>query len=63
MDKMAMNRQIKYALSVHYTNDGRRFSKSDRKHLLLKARKRGIRNFIKRDTKQEIKDALESGDE
>ena len=63
MDKMAMRRQIRYALTVHYTNDGRRFSKSDRKHLLTKAKKRGIRNFIKRDAEKEIKDALEGGDE
>ena len=60
---MAMRRQIKYALSVHYINDGGRFSKSDRKYLLTKAKKTWYQKFIKRDARKEINDALEGGDE
>lgn len=62
MKKMAMKRKIKFALTEHWTNDGRRFSKSDRQHLLKKAKKRGVRNFIKRDAIKEINEYFKSSD-
>lgn len=37
-----MKRKIKYALTEHWANEGRRFSKTDRQHLLTKCRKRGM---------------------
>ena len=57
-----MKRKIKFALTEHWTNDGSRFSKSDRQHLLKKARKRCIRNFIKRDAIKEINEYFKSSD-
>jgi hypothetical protein len=56
-----MKRRVKYALTEHWLTDGRRFSKTDRQHLLTKAKKRGIRNFIKREATEEINEALENG--
>ena len=61
MERMAMKRRVKYALTEHWLTDGRRFSKTDRQHLLTKAKKRGIRNFIKREATEEINEALENG--
>lgn len=58
---MAMKRRVKYALTEHWLADGRRFSKTDRQHLLKKAKKRGIRNFIKREATEEINEVLENG--
>ena len=49
-----MRRRIKYALTVHWLTDGRRFSKTDRQHLLTKTRKRGMRRFIQREAMEEI---------
>jgi len=49
-----MKIRIKYALTEHWTNDGRRFSKTDRQHLLKKCRKRSMRRFIQRDADKEI---------
>ena len=63
MERMAMKRRVKYALTEHWLTDGRRFSKTDRQHLLTKAKKRGMRNFIKRDTKRQIDEMLKSSDE
>ena len=57
-----MKRKIKYALTEHWTNDGRRFSKTDRQHLLTKCRKRGMRRFIQREAKEEINEALIEND-
>lgn len=57
-----MKRKIKYALTEHWTNDGRRFSKTDRQHLLTKCRKRGMRRFIQRETEEEINEALIEND-
>jgi hypothetical protein len=53
-----MKRRIKYALTVHWLTDGRRFSKTDRQHLLTKCKKRSMRRFIQRDAKQEISEEL-----
>lgn len=61
MERMAMKRRVKYALTEHWLTDGRRFSKTDRQHLLTKAKKRGIRNFIKREATEEINEVLENG--
>ena len=61
MERMAMKRRIKYALTVHWLTDGRRFSKTDRQHLLTKTKKRGMRNFIKREATEEINEVLENG--
>ena len=58
-----MKRKIKYALTEHWTNDGRRFSKTDRQHLLTKCRKRGMRRFIQREAEEEINEALIENDE
>lgn len=57
-----MKREIKYALTEHWTNDGRRFSKTDRQHLLTKCRKRGMRRFIQREAEEEINEALIEND-
>ena len=57
-----MKRKIKYALTVHWINDGRRFSKTDRQHLLTKCRKRGMRRFIQREAEEEINEALIEND-
>lgn len=57
-----MKRKIKYALAEHWTNDGRRFSKTDRQHLLTKCRKRGMRRFIQREAEEEINEALIEND-
>lgn len=57
-----MKRKIKYALTEHWINDGRRFSKTDRQHLLTKCRKRGIRRFIQREAEEEINEALIEND-
>ena len=57
-----MKRKIKYALTEHWINDGRRFSKTDRQHLLTKCRKRGMRRFIQRETEEEINEALIEND-
>jgi len=56
-----MKRWIKYALG--YSFPGERDDKSDRKHLEKKTKKRGMRNYIKRDANREIKEALESDSE
>lgn len=57
-----MKRKIKYALTEHWTNDGRRFSKTDRQHLLTKCRKRGMRRFLQREAEEEINEALIEND-
>lgn len=57
-----MKRKIKYALTEHWTNDERRFSKTDRQHLLTKCRKRGMRRFIQREAEEEINEALIEND-
>lgn len=57
-----MKRRIKNALTEHWTNDGRRFSKSDRQHLLTKCEKRSMRRFIQRDAEKEINEALIEND-
>ena len=57
-----MKRKIKYELTEHWTNDGRRFSKTDRQHLLTKCRKRGMRRFIQREAEEEINEALIEND-
>ena len=54
MKRFPMKRKIKHALTEHWTNDGRRFSKTDRQHLLIKCKKRSMRRFIQRDAEQEI---------
>ena len=61
MEKFPMKRWIKYALG--YSFSGERDDKSDRKHLEKKTKKRGMRNYIKRDANREIKEALESDSE
>jgi len=53
-----MKRRIKYALTEHWTTDGRRFSKTDRQHLLTKCRKRSMRRFIQRDAEMEINEVI-----
>jgi hypothetical protein len=58
MKNFPMHRRIKNALTEHYTNDGRRFSKTDRQHLLTKWKKRFMRHFIQEDAKQLINEAL-----
>ena len=62
MKKFAMHRKIKHALTEHYTNDGRRFSKTDRQHLLTKCKKRSMRRFIQRDAEELINEALIEND-
>ena len=57
-----MKRKIKYALTEHWANDGRRFSKTDRQHLLAKCEKRGMRRFIQREAEEEINEALIEND-
>ena len=54
MKHMAMRRRVKYALTEHWVTDGRRFSKTDRQHLLTKCRKRSMRRLIQLDAEQEI---------
>ena len=49
-----MKRKIKHALTEHWTNDGRRFSKTDRQHLLIKCKKRSMRRFIQREAEKEV---------
>ena len=58
MKRFPMKRKTKYALTEHWTNDGRRFSKTDRQHLLTKCKKRSMRRFIQRDAKQEISEEM-----
>ena len=58
MKHMAMRRRVKYALTEHWTTDGRRFSKTDRQHLLIKRRKRSMRRFIQRDAEQEMQEEI-----
>lgn len=53
-----MKRQIKHALTEHWLTDGRRFSKTDRQHLLKKARKRGMRRYIQKDAYKEIMEGI-----
>jgi len=55
---MAMRRRVKYALTEHWTTDGRRFSKTDRQHLLIKYRKRSMRRFIQRNAEDEINEVI-----
>lgn len=62
MKNFPMKRKIKYALTEHWINDGRRFSKTDRQHLLTKCRKRGMRRFIQREAEEEINEALIEND-
>ena len=62
MKNFPMKRKIKYALTEHWINDGRRFSKTDRQHLLTKCRKRGMRRFIQREAEEEINEALMEND-
>lgn len=57
-----MKRKIKYALTEHWTKDGRRFRKTDRQHLLTKCRKRGMKRFIQREAEEEINEALIEND-
>ena len=57
-----MKRKVKYALTEHWINDGRRFSKTDRQHLLTKCKKRGMRRFIQREAEEEINEALIEND-
>ena len=57
-----MKRKVKYALTEHWINDERRFSKTDRQHLLTKCRKRGMRRFIQREAEEEINEALIEND-
>ena len=57
-----MKRRIKNALTEHWTDDGRRFSKSDRQHLLTKCKKRSMRRFIQREAEEEINEALIEND-
>lgn len=59
MKKFPMKRKVKYALTEHWLTDGRRFSKTDRQHLLTKCRKRGMRRFIQRDAMREINEELQ----
>ena len=54
-----MKRKIKHALTEHWLTDGRRFSKTDRQHLLTKCKKRSMRRFIQRDAEKEIEEGLE----
>ena len=58
MKHMAMRRRIKYALTEHWITDGRRFSKTDRQHLLTKCKKRSMRRLIQRDAEQEIQEVI-----
>jgi hypothetical protein len=62
MKNFPMKRRIKNALTEHWTNDGRRFSKSDRQHLLTKCKKRSMRRFIQREAEEEINEALIEND-
>ena len=54
-----MKRRLKYALTEHWLTDGRRFSKTDRQHLLKKCRKRGMRRFIQMEAESEINEELQ----
>ena len=62
MKYFPMKRRIKNALTEHWINDGRRFSKTDRQHLLTKCKKRSMRRFIQRDAEKEINEALIEND-
>lgn len=53
-----MKRKVKYALTEHWLTDGRRFSKTDRQHLLKKCRKRSMRRLIQRDAEDEINEVI-----
>ena len=59
MKRFSMKRKIKHVLTEHWTNDGRRFSKTDRQHLLTKCKKRSMRRFIQRDAMREINEELQ----
>ncbi len=59
MERLPMKRKVKYALTEHWLTDGRRFSKTDRQHLLTKCKKRSMRRFIQREAEQEIKEELQ----
>ena len=59
MKRFPMKRRIKHALTEHWTNDGRRFSKTDRQHLLTKCKKCSMRRFIQRDAMREINEELQ----
>ena len=59
MEKFPMKRKIKHALTEHWLTDGRRFSKTDRQHLLTKCKKRSMRRFIQRDAMREINEELQ----
>lgn len=59
MERFPMKRKVKYALTEHWLTDGRRFSKSDRQHLLTKCKKRSMRRFIQREAEQEINEELQ----
>ena len=54
-----MKRTTKYALTEHWLTDGRRFSKTDRQHLLTKCKKRSMRRFIQREAEEEINEELQ----
>ena len=58
MRYLGMKRRVKYALTVHYINDSKRFSKSDRQHLLKKCKKRSMRRMIQRDAEMEINEVI-----
>lgn len=59
MNRFPMKRRVKYALTVHWLTDGRRFSKTDRQHLLTKCKKRSMRRFIQREAEEEINEELQ----
>ena len=59
MERMPMKRKVKYALTEHWLTDGRRFSKTDRQHLLTKCKKRSMRRFIQREAEEEINEELQ----
>jgi len=58
MKRLPMKRKIKHALTEHWINDGRRFSKIDRQHLLTKCKKRSMRRFIQKEAEEEINEEL-----
>lgn len=59
MKRFPMKRKVKYALTEHWLTDGRRFSKTDRQHLLTKCKKRAMRRFIQREAESEINEELQ----
>ena len=59
MKRFPMKRRLKYALTEHWLTDGRRFSKTDRQHLLTKCKKRSMRRFIQREAESEINEELQ----